>query len=163
MRHLPARTCFFLFQERHSRDVTATPGSSQRLLRLLQEAAVLRYKSRSHRLLPAESPAWHPNWCRLHILYRICHRHPRWLWKDLSACGCSRRVSIPAYCVLFFFPCSCIFLCALKLYVFEFGALGAICSLLSVLIIVFSNRNLECLNLLLNTGADFNRKDNFGR
>lgn len=24
-------------------------------------------------------------------------------------------------------------------------------------------RNLECLNLLLNTGADFNRKDSFGR
>lgn len=24
-------------------------------------------------------------------------------------------------------------------------------------------RNLECLNLLLNIGADFNRKDNFGR
>lgn len=26
-----------------------------------------------------------------------------------------------------------------------------------------SPRNLECLNLLLNTGADFNRKDSFGR
>lgn len=25
------------------------------------------------------------------------------------------------------------------------------------------DRNLECLNLLLNTGADFNRKDSFGR
>lgn len=24
-------------------------------------------------------------------------------------------------------------------------------------------RNLECVNLLLNIGADFNRKDNFGR
>uniref|UniRef100_A0A087X510 Uncharacterized protein n=1 Tax=Poecilia formosa TaxID=48698 RepID=A0A087X510_POEFO len=55
------------------------------------------------------------------------------------------------------------FVCVLKLYVFEFGVLGVICSLLSVLIIVFPNRNLECLNLLLNTGADFNRKDNFGR
>lgn len=29
-------------------------------------------------------------------------------------------------------------------------------------LIVYS-RNLECLNLLLNTGADFNRKDSFGR
>lgn len=29
--------------------------------------------------------------------------------------------------------------------------------------IVFPHRNLECLNLLLNMGADFNRKDNFGR
>lgn len=28
---------------------------------------------------------------------------------------------------------------------------------------VFHHRNLECLNLLLNTGADFNRKDSFGR
>lgn len=28
---------------------------------------------------------------------------------------------------------------------------------------VFHCRNLECLNLLLNTGADFNRKDSFGR
>lgn len=25
------------------------------------------------------------------------------------------------------------------------------------------SRNLECLNLLLKVGADFNRKDNFGR
>lgn len=25
------------------------------------------------------------------------------------------------------------------------------------------SRNLECVNLLLNIGTDFNRKDNFGR
>lgn len=31
------------FQERRSWDVSSTPGSSQWLLRLLQEAAVLRY------------------------------------------------------------------------------------------------------------------------
>lgn len=30
-------------------------------------------------------------------------------------------------------------------------------------LVVSLHRNLECLNLLLNIGADFNRKDNFGR
>lgn len=35
--------CLLSFQERHSWDVPSTPGSSQQLLRLLQEAAVLRY------------------------------------------------------------------------------------------------------------------------
>lgn len=42
----PVMTCLIClssFQKRHSWDVPSTPGSSQRLLRLLQEAAVLRY------------------------------------------------------------------------------------------------------------------------
>ena len=34
---------------------------------------------------------------------------------------------------------------------------------LFLLIVLMPSRNLECLNLLLNTGADFNRKDSFGR
>lgn len=32
-----------------------------------------------------------------------------------------------------------------------------------MLSLVLICRNLECLNLLLNTGADFNKKDSFGR
>lgn len=34
---------------------------------------------------------------------------------------------------------------------------------LHLLDVFFLGRNLECLNLLLNTGADFNKKDKFGR
>jgi len=73
---------------------------------------------------------------------RFWHWYAGRLWQDVFACGRGRRVSsslwlahrLPLWPGWFIVPSLLLF-----------------------------SRNLECLNLLLNTGADFNRKDRFGR
>lgn len=85
------------FKERHSRDVPPTPGSSQRLLRLLQEAAVLRYIN-ADTIQACGITQLTSKLMQLAYLCRVCHRHSRRLWKDLSTCCCSWRVIVFAYC-----------------------------------------------------------------
>lgn len=85
------------FKERHSRDVPPTPGSSQRLLRLLQEAAVLRYINADN-IQACGITRLTSKLMQLAYLRRVCHRHSRRLWKDLSTCCCCWRVIVFAYC-----------------------------------------------------------------
>lgn len=77
---------------------------------------------------------------------RLWYWHSWWLWKDLFTCCSCWRVSTeneenPVKKLKQYF----------RLY------------FLIVKNVPIPDRNLECLNLLLNTGADFNRKDSFGR
>ena len=123
-------------------------------------------------------------------LCRVWHRHPWWLWKDLSTCCCSWRVSSCSLIVSFHslfhaFLCSLFknthpFVLMSIWYTFFYWMFLAVflkqsgnscaldynrlvCQQNTTVKAVSPTRNLECLNLLLNIGADFNRKDNFGR
>lgn len=165
------------FKERHSRDVPPTPGSSQRLLRLLQEAAVLRYINADN-IQACGITRLTSKLMQLAYLRRVCHRHSRRLWKDLSTCCCCWRVIVFAYCfniISYFLSFS--FQTIWYMFWLNWKLVNVLCKCDAVncrtsewyiqtaapLKAASPHRNLECLNLLLNIGADFNRKDNFGR
>lgn len=128
--------------------------------------------------LPLESPSWHLDWCWLHICAGFDIDTPDDFGRTcLHAAAAGGWVIIPAYCCTIV-PFLTLFL-SFSLFLIKqhspfcfhvhwhiIRALDynrLVCQQNITVKAVSPTRNLECLNLLLNIGADFNRKDNFGR